>query len=262
MNPRFPPASQAIILAAGRGSRMLALTEQQPKCLVPLLNRPILDWTLDALRANGIKDILIIAGWQHESLAGRCNDVRINSNWQVSNMVRSLILAEDWLLCAPSLIVYGDGAYGPSCIRQVLARQRSDWVVPIDRLWAALWQRRFANPLDDAESLERDGERLLSIGQSRPTLSQVQGQFMGLLHLQPAAWQRASKHLQTWQGVHGPGLIDQLDMTTLLQRLLLAGESMQCVEVDGGWVEIDSESDLRCVTQGIADEGFSHDFRT
>jgi choline kinase len=240
---------------------MLALTEQQPKCLVPLLERPILDWTLDALRANGIKDILIMAGWKHESLSRRYDGVRVNCNWQASNMVRSLMLAEDWLVRAPSMVVYGDGAYGPNCVRHVLARQSSDWVVPIDRLWASLWQRRFVNPLDDAESLERDGERLLSIGQSRPSLAQVQGQFMGLLHLQPAAWLRASKHLRSWQNEHGPVLLDGMDMTTLLQRLLLAGEAMQCVEVDGGWVEIDSESDIACVTQGIEGGGFSHDFR-
>jgi len=241
---------------------MQALTEERPKCLVPLLGRPILAWTLDALRANGCQDILIVAGWRHEALSAWGDAVRVNPAWQQGNMVRSLMLAEDWLLRAPSLVVYGDGAYGPSCVQRVLARQNADWVVPIDRLWAALWQRRFANPLDDAESLVRDGERLLSIGQSRPSLAEVQGQFMGLLHLQPTAWLRARQHLLAWAAEEGAGAIDRLDMTSLLRRLLLAGEAMQCIEVDGGWVEIDSETDLRCAERGLAETGFSHDFRT
>ena len=50
---------KAIILAAGRGSRMKGLTDEKPKCLNKLLNRSLFDWQLSALRAAGISNIVV-----------------------------------------------------------------------------------------------------------------------------------------------------------------------------------------------------------
>jgi len=261
MNSIPPKTTQAVILAAGRGSRMHALTEHVPKCLVALASRPILAWTLDALRANGITDILVIGGWKHEALHAWCDTVRFNPDWSRSNMVRSLILASDWLQRAPTLIVYGDGAYSPTCIRQALQGPHHDWRLPIDRHWLDLWQRRFANPLIDAESLLLDGDRLLSIGHRPESLTQIHAQFMGLVHLQPAAWSRASRWLQQKETQDGAPSVDRMDTTGLLQGLLASGEHMRCINVDGGWVEIDSPSDIYCVEQALQLPGFPHDFR-
>ena len=55
---------KAIILAAGRGSRMGGATAERPKCLVELSGRPLLDWQIHALRQGGIEDIAIVRGFQ------------------------------------------------------------------------------------------------------------------------------------------------------------------------------------------------------
>ncbi|MFZ9450262.1 MAG: NTP transferase domain-containing protein, partial [Alphaproteobacteria bacterium] len=62
---------RAIILAAGRGSRMRQLTDERPKCLVPLRGRPLLEWQLEALRGAGIREIGIVTGYRREMLASR-----------------------------------------------------------------------------------------------------------------------------------------------------------------------------------------------
>ena len=253
--------TQAVILAAGRGSRMHALTEDRPKCLVELHGRPILAWTMDALRANGIQDVLLIGGWQDAKLQGWAQELRVNLGWSGSNMVRSLQLAQDWLLRAPTLVVYGDGAYGASAIASALGGPSGDWVVPVDMLWRQLWERRFPEPLTDAESLRRDGPQLLSIGARATHMEDVQGQFMGLLRTTPAGWVRASHWLGQWEAERGQSCVDRLDMTSLLQALLTAGERMACVDVAGGWVEIDSAADLAAANKGLTEPGRTHDFR-
>ena len=48
---------RAIILAAGRGSRMKALTSDKPKCLVELRGRSLLERQLEALRGGGVSEI-------------------------------------------------------------------------------------------------------------------------------------------------------------------------------------------------------------
>ncbi len=96
---------QAVLLAAGRGSRMGGQTDAQPKCLLPLAGLPLLEWTLRALRTNGIEDVLIITGWQSQCLANWSRHLRHNPGWAHGNMVRSLQVADDWLRRAPTLVV-------------------------------------------------------------------------------------------------------------------------------------------------------------
>lgn len=50
---------RALLLAAGLGTRLRPLTNDIPKCLVPIHGRPLLDYWLEMLFAAGIKDILI-----------------------------------------------------------------------------------------------------------------------------------------------------------------------------------------------------------
>ena len=51
---------KAIILAAGRGSRMGELSEDSPKCLVEVCGRTLLSWQIAALHGAGIEDIGLI----------------------------------------------------------------------------------------------------------------------------------------------------------------------------------------------------------
>jgi len=55
---------KAIILAAGRGSRMKKLTSNQPKCLTNLNGKPILDWQLEAFKKSGITEVAIVTGYR------------------------------------------------------------------------------------------------------------------------------------------------------------------------------------------------------
>ncbi|MCB1937463.1 MAG: phosphocholine cytidylyltransferase family protein [Nitrosomonas sp.] len=57
-------AVKAIILSAGQGRRLLPLTENSPKCLLPVADKPVLAWQIDALFAAGVEEIIIVAGFQ------------------------------------------------------------------------------------------------------------------------------------------------------------------------------------------------------
>ena len=62
---------KAIILAAGRGSRMNKLTQDRPKCLVELHGRSLLNIQINTLRDAGISDIGIVTGYKRELLTDR-----------------------------------------------------------------------------------------------------------------------------------------------------------------------------------------------
>jgi len=58
----------AIIPAAGRGSRMLSLTQDMPKAMLPLHNKPVIGWILDHLIQEKIKYVDIVIGYKGEKL--------------------------------------------------------------------------------------------------------------------------------------------------------------------------------------------------
>ena len=59
---------KAFILAAGKGERLRPLTLTTPKPLVKVKGKPLLQWHLEALKAAGIKDIVINVSWLREQI--------------------------------------------------------------------------------------------------------------------------------------------------------------------------------------------------
>ena len=57
---------KAVILSAGEGSRMRPLTLTKPKTMLPVAGKPIIQYNIESLRENGIKDILLIVRYKEE----------------------------------------------------------------------------------------------------------------------------------------------------------------------------------------------------
>lgn len=232
---------KAIILAAGRGSRMKGLTEERPKCLVELRGKPLLDWQLKALREAGIGDIAIVTGYKRELLATRGLVEFHNPRWSETNMVASLEAAAPWLEREPCLVSYSDIFYDASAVR-ALAECRASLAVTYDTNWRALWEKRFADPLVDAETfrMKPDGT-LAEIGNKPRTVDEIQGQYMGLLRFTPEGW---AEILRIRAGL-APAERDRMHMTGTLQKVIEAGRvPVAAVPYAGEWGEVDSEEDL------------------
>jgi UDP-N-acetylglucosamine diphosphorylase / glucose-1-phosphate thymidylyltransferase / UDP-N-acetylgalactosamine diphosphorylase / glucosamine-1-phosphate N-acetyltransferase / galactosamine-1-phosphate N-acetyltransferase len=66
---------QAVILAAGEGRRVRPLTRGRPKALIPVANRPIITYVIDALIQNGIRDIIVVVGYRKEQVTRYLNQL-------------------------------------------------------------------------------------------------------------------------------------------------------------------------------------------
>ncbi|MFT5467709.1 MAG: dTDP-glucose pyrophosphorylase [Verrucomicrobiales bacterium] len=60
------PIQKAVILAAGRGTRMKELTDEVPKPMIPVRGKPLLEYIIEGLAANGVTKFLIVVGWRKE----------------------------------------------------------------------------------------------------------------------------------------------------------------------------------------------------
>ncbi|MFI8226351.1 phosphocholine cytidylyltransferase family protein [Pseudomonas sp. NPDC085632] len=232
---------KAIILAAGRGSRMKSLTDERPKCLVELRGKPLLEWQLESLRAAGISDIAVVTGYKRELLAERGLSEFHNPRWAETNMVSSLACAESWLQGEPCIVSYSDIFYSPVAV-QSLINSDATLAVTYDPDWLQLWTERFGDPLLDAETFRLTAAHTLAeIGNKPQSVDDVQGQYMGLLRFTPEGWAEVVR----LRAELSPQQRDSMHMTNTLQRVIDAGRvPIEAVAYTGEWGEVDSSEDL------------------
>ena len=231
--------TRGLILAAGCGSRMGKATEKQPKCRVMLHGRSLIQWQLDGLNGAGVTSIGAVRGY-----LGETYDLPLtyfeNDRWCETNMVMSLACAADWLASDTCIVSYADIAYLPRTVAR-LVDSDADIAITYDPNWLSLWRFRFEDPIADAETFRIVDSRIVEIGSRPATISEIEGQFMGLLRFTPSGWGQVVACLETLSST----VRDQLDMTGLLGRLIAADVPIMGVPINEPWCEVDTLSDLR-----------------
>jgi UDP-N-acetylglucosamine diphosphorylase / glucose-1-phosphate thymidylyltransferase / UDP-N-acetylgalactosamine diphosphorylase / glucosamine-1-phosphate N-acetyltransferase / galactosamine-1-phosphate N-acetyltransferase len=106
---------KAVILAAGRGTRMRELTAEVPKPMINVRGKAILLHIIEGLQKAGIKDFLVIVGYRGDTIReyfgdGSCFGLRIKYATQVvqDGTGRVIELARDFVVTEPFLLHYGD----------------------------------------------------------------------------------------------------------------------------------------------------------
>jgi len=230
--------TRAIILAAGRGSRMGCLTHAHPKGLIKVKGAPLIQYPITALRGAGITDIGIVSGYKAEKLKSFGTRHFFNPHWSETNMVYSLTMAKEWLEQETCIVSYSDILYSTDAVKRLLAAP-GDIVITYDPHWRKLWEKRFEDPLSDAETFQLDEDSYLKeIGLQPKTITEIQGQYMGLLKITPFGWQIIIDYLNSLSYEE----IGNLSMTRLLGKLI--DKKIYATPIKDEWYEIDSETDL------------------
>ena len=231
--------TKAVILAAGRGSRMGILTEEIPKCLNKVGGQTLLDWQLYSLSKAGISDIGIVMGYKQEQLKEYGNYNFFNNNWAKTNMVYTLLCADSWLMTNEIIVSYSDIFYSPDTVSNLL-KSKSDIAISYDKNWYTLWQKRFSNPLNDAETLKLKHGYVSEIGKRIKIINNVEGQYMGLIKITPHGYSLIKSYLKTLTEKE----LASIDMTSMLSKLIQEDVPVAAVVSNDEWGEVDSENDL------------------
>lgn len=229
------PIEKAIILSAGKGSRLLPLTADRPKCLIEFNGKSLLEWQLDALAESGIKEVVIVTGFREdlvEAVAARRNGVRtlFNPFYHVADNLGSVWMARGEF-DRDVILMNGDTLVSPALLGRVQAANGGAITVTVDE--------KDDYDADDMKVL-REGTRLLRIGKA----------------LEPGQYNAESIGVLAFRGT-GPGLfMDQVDhmmrTTEGTRRWYLraidaiAGDTeVQTVSIKGeDWQEVDFPEDL------------------
>jgi histidinol-phosphate/aromatic aminotransferase/cobyric acid decarboxylase-like protein/choline kinase len=119
---------QAIILAAGMGKRLGKYTRDGTKCMVKVNGKSLIEHSLEALIAVGIKRVVMVVGYRAETLRtfleGRYPELELcyieNPIYDKTNNIYSLWLARQELAAEDSLLLESDLIFHPSIIRKLV----------------------------------------------------------------------------------------------------------------------------------------------
>lgn len=237
----------AIVLAAGKGSRLGAYSRDTPKGLVPVAGKGFLVRQLETLESAGITDVTIVTGHGREQIEALGRPTRHNDRFASTNMVASLMCAADLLGSGEDVLVaYADIVYEPK-VAHALVACCDDFATTIDRRWDRLWAARGEDPLTTAETLRiDDGGRIRELGRRPNALNEIEGQYMGLTRFSAPFAARLPEIFGDLDpaGTYDGRSRDDMYMTSFLQLLIDRGNACTPIWVDGGWLELDTMRDL------------------
>lgn len=249
---------KALILAAGFGSRLMPLTRNQPKCMVECKGKRVIDYEIEALREEGVGDIGVVGGYLFEVLqeylsSKSVSKIYCNEDYANTNMVSTLFCAREFLekciLDKQDLIIsYADIIYHSNIIKSLIQAQ-GDFCVVVDLDWRKLWEKRFEDPLSDAETLKISDGKIVELGKKPKGFEEIEGQYMGLFKFSHSFLQKVLDEYDAMDrgGVYDGCSFEKMYMTSFLQYLIDRFGNATPVFIHGQWGEIDSVKDLEII---------------
>ena len=228
----------AIILAAGRGSRLLPLTTDLPKCLLPIGNTTVLGMQLDTLAAHGVETATVITGFNshmvEDEINGRLGGPRVemlfNPFFQVADNLASCWMARE-SMNQDFLLINGDTLFSPELLQTVLSAPAKDVAVTID-------QKGYYDGDDMKVTL--DGSQLTAIGKTL-ALTETDGESIGMLRFMnagPEIFQdELGRLMRTPDGTKSWFL-------SAIHGLAQSGQHIDTINIKGAdWSELDTPED-------------------
>ena len=84
---------RGIIIAAGLGMRLRPMTEQLPKCMLPIVGRPLLHHTMRYMRSAGCQEFVVIVGHSADKVDADGATLVTNTDYENNNILHSLMYA-------------------------------------------------------------------------------------------------------------------------------------------------------------------------
>jgi phosphoenolpyruvate phosphomutase len=233
---------RAVILAASRGEGLDDLTLDRPKCMIPIAGASSLERLVQHLRAEGVREICAVRGYQPGAVALpglRCVD---NPRWEETGEVGSLAAARAEL-DGDVVIAYGDVIFKRYVLHELLACE-AELAIVVDASRAFLEHKRRVDRVGVSgrpeATFDDHAYQLLAIG-GELSDAEADGQWIGLLRARGAGTRALADALARMLAAPGG---ERADMAALLRELLRAGAAIRVLYVHGDWIDINSLADV------------------
>ena len=227
-----------VIMAAGVGSRLAALAEDRPKCLMRIGEQSLISRMLDQLSSRGLTDVTIATGFRDDlvekEVGGRARIVR-NPFYHLTNSIASLWHARE-LLGPEAILANGDICFNIEVLDELISDCR-DPVMLCDSSRIATADYRFS----------LDGERLVAFGKNIPA-EKTDAEWVGICKISAGFMPLFKARLEHLVGSQKCGLWWE----DVLYSYVAEGVPIYCRDVAGHfWSEIDHAGDWARVMEWL-----------
>jgi len=224
----------AVILAAGRGTRLHEVTRDLPKPLLPLHGKPLAGHVLENLRAAGFGRFLMVVGYRHELFYARfAGDRSVHFALQdpVDGTGSAARLAEPFAAGAPFLLIFGDILASPDDIRAVWQRLEED-----EAAAAVVAVKEVDDPWQGAAVYERDGVVTEIIEKPPSGTSRTRWNSAGIFAFRPAVFEALRRIGRSPRG--------EYELTDALKVLIREGRRVRMQPLERGWRDVGRPEDV------------------
>ena len=240
---------RAIIIAAGRGRRLMPTTADSPKCFAEVQGKRILDWVLKALEVNGISDVCFIGGYQIEKVKAGYPQFtfRHNADWENNNILASLMCAED-LMDVPFISTYSDCLFTADVIKRVMENP-ADIALSVDTEWLKRYEHRSNHPPDDAEKATTANGLITRVHRGIE-VDTAYGEFTGVAKFSKQGASALKQHYHRCNALYAgkpyreAAVFEKAYLIHLLQDMIESGVEMAHADTPGNYIEIDTQQDF------------------
>lgn len=222
--------TKAVLLAAGRGTRMRELTQELPKPMLQVRAKPVLQHIIEGLRDANLTDILVVVGWHAEVVSNFFGDgsklgVRLQYATQIvqDGTGKVVELACEFVGPDPFVLSYGDILIAPENYPRICAALAgAEAVVSVKRNedvtqgGAVFVNEKFE--LIDLREKPKPGE---------PTSPWYNA---GIYAFRSSIFDYIAKLERSPRG--------EFELTDAIRNLALAGNKVQAFELAGNWADV------------------------
>ena len=235
---------KAVILAAGRGTRMRELTNELPKPMLRVQGKPILQHIVEGIAAAGIRDIFIVTGWHADVVESYFGDggkfgahIAFGRQLAQDGTGKAPEVAKNFVGDSPFLLTYGDILVPPQTYPQMLQRfGEGDFAGVITVTRGEDVTKGGLNFFDEQFCLKRLVEK--------PSPEQLD-------QLRRDGWLKSGNPVWYNAGIYifRPSLFDftarlkksprgEYELTDAISAMVAAGQKLAGLEIQGRWVDV------------------------
>lgn len=225
---------KGLVLSGGAGTRLRPITHTSAKQLVPVANKPVLFYGLEALRAAGVSDVGIVVGDTHAEIEAAVGDgsalgIRVTYIRQSAplGLAHAVLTAEEFLAGSPFVMYLGDNLLRDG-ITELVDRFRA---ASCD---AMILLQRVPDPQSYGVA-ELDGDRVVRLVE-KPAEPRSDLALVGVYMFSPAVMESAHAIRPSARG--------ELEITDAIQHMIDRGLTVEPHEVTGWWKDTGRIDDM------------------
>jgi len=249
---------KAIILAAGKGSRLGKIAKGKPKCLIDIEDNTLLEIQINTLHSCGIEDISVVRGYKSNKINIPGLNYYDNPDYENTNMLHSLFCAQDEM-DDDVLILYSDILFEEDVVKRII-ESNQDISLGVMVKWEDAICQREKIALEDLEMIYFDSKnRVQKIGKNLTDEYKTKGQFIGMvkcskwgIEILKRNYTRAKK-IYSKKPFGKADAFEKSSLADLFQEMTEIGIPLYSVIVERGWMEIDTPNDYE---RALTDAGF------